>query len=724
MQRLFARLAVQVAVAATLALGFAGAATAATTAATSDAGAEARIYLPYGGRDVTGSQGRTDQFGGTIHGVVTDGRYAFAGIGPRFVVLDLEPVGAPAVIWQSPVLPGMVDVQALTQQRVWLTLDWGKRLVAYDVHDPRAPRPVFDGAPPNGWHDIIGASGNLLIARADWNAVVGLIDISAPSRPLARGAVTISQGGVATRAVVRGHYVYVARYIDSDTTPGPPGIAVIDIDRPAAPREVAFLPLQVAGGGWDDSPQFIDGTGDLLVAASYCDAWWIDVARPDVPRVVGMRRAEPYQPPDAGLRSCLHDVAMVGRTTWLLTTHSATQSELVALDTADPSRPRTMARQVLPPDAYHLARGGDRLVAFENGYGDAALTAVDIAQPEAPRVRGRFATLGYASQAWPFGDRLFAISGGIKLGIIGVARPAGDGSPIDISSGAAPIWSTVANGRFVGATHDEVWTLRPDTRSGDRPLVGWDLTDPHHPIERWHGVLPVWPNGFAAVGDVRFFFNTRTSTADGTNPPAGLWTLDMSDANAPLAFGPLSGDAGGAPKRLAIAGNRLFAATERALWSVDINQPRAWHELARAPITLQRIGTVDSEVLDLSVEGGVVLVTTSAGVAAFDAADGAGLQAIGPLMIPPSDGASTSRFHAKHYGAASAAGRLYTLTALEDGLSERVTAFDVTRPLAPVPLWSRTYPGDLPAYPCALGADARSVVIAACDAGLMVMDAQ
>ncbi|MEO8084443.1 MAG: hypothetical protein ABI780_11520 [Ardenticatenales bacterium] len=731
MPRMFARWCVPAATAAAVALGLARGATptvaAATGGATGDAtggmATEARIFLPYSGRDAVGSPGPVTQFGGTIHGVVTDGRYAFAGIGPRLVVLDLETAGAPVPVWQSAGLPGIVDVKAIAQQRVWLTVDQSRgrySLQAYDVHDPSAPRQVYDGAAPNDWREIIGASGNLLIARADGNGV-GLIDISAPSRPVARGVATLSHGGYALRAVARGHHLYVTRYVHPETAPGPPGIAVIDIDSPDAPREVAFLQLPVEGGRWFDSPQVIDGAGDRLVAASLSAAWWIDVARPAVPRVVGFRSIEPDRPPDAATTRRLRDAVMVGRTTWLLASDDATASDLVALDFTDASRPRTIATLRLPSD-LRLAHGGDRLVAYENGYGDAAMTVVDIARSEAPRVRGRFVTLGFVWRAWPLGDRLMAVSGeSVILGTLGAARMQPDGVSSGVPDGAAPTWSSVASGSVVAAMHDEVWTLGPAAPPAGWPLVGWDVSDPQHPVERWHAHVLAWPGGFAAAGSIRYF-GAHVARAGPMKPADGLWTFDTAEANATLVFGPLSGDANAAPQRLAIDGNRLFAATDGALWAVDISQPRAWREIARAPIGLGSSGN-EPLLLDLSVEGGVVLVTTSAGVAAFDAADGAGLRAIGPLTIKPSVEALAAPPMAMPWKAASAAGRLYLLTALADEHSERLTAYDVTRPLAPIALWTRTYPGDLPVNPCDLAADARTIVIAACDDGVMVLDA-
>jgi|GEM_PF-5284027 len=663
---------------------------------TSRVAAETRIHLPYAGRDIVRPPSPVTQLGGSVDGVATDGHYAFAGIGPRFVVLDLEPAGTPVRVWQSPPLAGPVREVVLTQQRVWLAVGPEGHLQAYDVHDPRAPRRVFEGRVREGAHVLIGASGNLLFARAGWGDVVDLIDVSAPARPAVVGSVTLKSQGVAMQAVAQGRFLYVARYVDEDGVPGLPGIAVVDIDRPASPREVAFLRLPVEGGSHLEGPHALDVAGDRLVAVSISTTWWIDIARPTAPVVVGTRPGG------------VHDVATVGDTTWLLEGTHRAQFSLVTMDTFSPSRPRTVAAQPVPI-AFRLAHGRDRVVAYGRGAPAAVLTVVNVAKPRTPRVWGQFMTLGYVNRAAPLDDRVIAA----RFDSIAVVPLDAAGVPPGVSSeGAMSIPSAGIDGNFLAARRDEIWTLDRDRASEGFHLVGWDVADMARPTARWRATATHHPMGFAAAGDVRFF-GALLGWA------AGLTTLDVADGDAPTQFGPLSGDADGGPRALAVHGDRLYAASPNALWAIDVREPHAWREIARVPIEPAGHRPAHN-VLNLAVQGHTVLVTMPWGVAAFDTADG-GLRAIGGLMLPPAEVAPGSQ--GAHLAAASAPGRLYVHTSSHIAPAMRVSAFDITRPLDPVLLRTWTHPGELPFYPCGLGADARTVAIAACDAGVLLLNA-
>ena len=53
------------------------------------------------------------QIGGPINAVAAQGNYAYIGIGPRLIILDVSDPALPAFVGQSAVLPGIVESIAL-----------------------------------------------------------------------------------------------------------------------------------------------------------------------------------------------------------------------------------------------------------------------------------------------------------------------------------------------------------------------------------------------------------------------------------------------------------------------------------------------------------------------------------------------------------------------------------------------------------------------------------
>jgi len=86
------------------------------------------------------------QIGGACRAVAVQGNYAYVGVGPRLVVLDVSDPTKPAIRGQTAVLPAVVRDVALAGGYAYVAVGWaGLRVV--DISDPANPREVGAYAP-------------------------------------------------------------------------------------------------------------------------------------------------------------------------------------------------------------------------------------------------------------------------------------------------------------------------------------------------------------------------------------------------------------------------------------------------------------------------------------------------------------------------------------------------------------------------------------------------
>ncbi|WP_448605243.1 LVIVD repeat-containing protein [Thermoflexus hugenholtzii] len=143
------------------------------------------------------------QVGGSIWAVAVQGRYAYVGVGPRLVVMDVGDPSRPVVVGRTGVLPGVVRGVAVSGSYAYVA-DGGLRVI--DVSNPAAPREVgfYDTL---GWALGVAVSGSYAYV-ADGNKGLRVIDVSNPAAPREVG-VYDTPGG-AEDVAVSGSYAYVA----------------------------------------------------------------------------------------------------------------------------------------------------------------------------------------------------------------------------------------------------------------------------------------------------------------------------------------------------------------------------------------------------------------------------------------------------------------------------------------------------------------------------------
>ena len=206
------------------------------------------------------------QIGGAIYTVAVQENYAYIGVGPRLVVLDVSDPANPTVAGQTAMLPDVVqDIHIASPYAYVADANAGLRVI--DVSNPAAPMEV-------GAYDTPGdAVGVYVISSyayvADENAGLRVVDISNPAAPVEVGACETPV--FAYGVYVAGGYAYVADYYA--------GLRVVDVSNPAAPVEVgAYETLAATGVFVVGSYAYVAGAG-LRV---------IDVSNPAAPVEVGV----------------------------------------------------------------------------------------------------------------------------------------------------------------------------------------------------------------------------------------------------------------------------------------------------------------------------------------------------------------------------------------------------------------------------------------------------
>ena len=133
------------------------------------------------------------------------GGYAYVGVGPRLLILNVSNPFHPVLVGQSPVLPTFVESVRVVGDFAYVTKGYGG-LHIIDVSDPA--NPVWRGA-----YDTPGEAKDVSVAGslayvADQTSGMQIIDVSNPANPTLRGGYVTP--GFAYGVSALGSLVYVA----------------------------------------------------------------------------------------------------------------------------------------------------------------------------------------------------------------------------------------------------------------------------------------------------------------------------------------------------------------------------------------------------------------------------------------------------------------------------------------------------------------------------------
>ncbi len=208
------------------------------------------------------------QIGGPSFAVAVEGNYAYVGVGPRLVILDILDSANPTVVGQTEVLPSIVQSVAIVGSYAYVA-DWDAGLRVININNPHSPTEV-------GYYQIPGVAIDVAIAGsyayiADYYAGLRVINIKNPESPTEVGYYQTP--GEARNVAIAGSYAYVA---DNYA-----GLRVINIANPQSPTEVGYyqtpgVAIDVAIAG--SLAYVADGSSGLRV---------INIKNPQSPTEVG-----------------------------------------------------------------------------------------------------------------------------------------------------------------------------------------------------------------------------------------------------------------------------------------------------------------------------------------------------------------------------------------------------------------------------------------------------
>ena len=265
------------------------------------------------------------QIGGIVYGVALQGNYAYVGVWPRLVILDISDPAHPVVVGQTDVLPGVVKGVAVVGNYAYLA-NGHDGLHIINVSDPAHPTEV--GFYPAGcWScEEVAVSGNYVYAAAGGGGRLRVIDVSNPAAPTEIAFIMGYSEGVA----VAGNYAYIT---------GAYGMSIYNVANPTAPTEVGYWGLLAA------VTRGVAVAGDYAYVANDESGLGIaDVSNPWHPTGVSF-----YDTP-----GCAYDVAVAGNYAYV----ADGDGGLRIIDVSDPAHPSEAGFYDTPTYALGVAVSG------------------------------------------------------------------------------------------------------------------------------------------------------------------------------------------------------------------------------------------------------------------------------------------------------------------------------------------------------------------------------
>jgi len=296
------------------------------------------------------------QIGGPVYAVDLAWPYAYIGMGPRVVILNISNPAQPVMVGQSDVLPGIIRNIAVAGDYVYATAEYAGLWIirAADRAHPEIVGSITTNRPTNG----VTVSGNLVYTvGADFQ----IVDVSDPESPRLRGSLDDAGRDIA----VAGNFAYIVggNYLNI--------INVADPDNPVRVGQYSLPSGAMASGVAVNGNYAYVATGNKGLRI-------IDISSPN----------NPVQAGALSLSNWLYDVAVAGRYAYLANTDA-----LRIVDVSQPSNPTLIG-------ACSLPWGSASAVALNGGYAyvgdqDGGLRIVRISSPSSPVETGHYDTVGY-----------------------------------------------------------------------------------------------------------------------------------------------------------------------------------------------------------------------------------------------------------------------------------------------------------------------------------------
>ena len=508
------------------------------------------------------------QFGGPVGAVALAPPYAYVGVGPRVLVLDISDMERPRVVGRSAIWRHEVRDIAIQGTRVYVAVG-GDGLRVLDRVDPEhlvevavVPSPTQDFESGGAVAVVVdGARLFLLEAKAQGGEWGRLRAFNASEPPVLQelGATLLTEGWFWQLALASDRLFL-----------GGSSLAFIDVSDPA----LRLDPVTVTSG------QFVKG---FAVMES---GFLLTVGRPGL--IV-------YDINDLQVREVarflesteLQGIAIADNR-GLVTARGFGESadRLLMLSLTDPAHPVEVGRCAVSGRAYQIAASG--AVVAVVGY-DTGLHLVDLADSVGPRQVGWFRTIADARAVDSAGDLAVVAAGNEGIWTVDVSQPD-DPRPIAALGGLEETQGVRLKGTVAVVV------------AGMAGLQLIDVGDPKHPVEI---------SRVATEGEARaLWVEGRTAyVADGD---AGLTIIDIGIPSKPRRLATL--DTPGSAWDVAVAGSRAYVADQNGLQIIDVVDPSKPRKLGRLE--------VGSTVVGVDVQAELAWITDmNAGIGAVWVAD-------------------------------------------------------------------------------------------------------
>jgi hypothetical protein len=333
------------------------------------------------------------QLGGSTWSVVVQGIYAYIGVGPRLIILNIADPTTPIVAGKTPPFPDVINSIAVVGNYVYVADgEGGLRIV--DVSDPFAPFEAgyYDTA---GQTESVAVSGNYAYV-ADLDQGLRVINISNPASPFETGFYNPSGLGYWAYTVkVPGDYAYVG---------GVDGLHSINVSNPANPTQVGFYEIMTG------SYQGVALVGNYAYVADGTLLRIINITDP-----VNLIQTASYDPP---VSESPYTVFVAGNYAYL----GVGDSGVRLVNVSDPIHPNGAGIYNTPGYAWELAAAGNYAYVAD---GHGGLRIINVFDPMNPSLAGSYGVLGSAHEVAAVGNYAYTTQWqGGGLHIIDASTPA------------------------------------------------------------------------------------------------------------------------------------------------------------------------------------------------------------------------------------------------------------------------------------------------------------
>ncbi len=330
-------------------------------------------------------------------------------------ILDLTDPANPTVAG-SYSTESYLRTMAVSGSRAYLVVGNPSALSILDIREPAHPLELCRMGSTGSAHNVTVADGRAYVSRLYLGPGLQILDVTRPGNPLRLGVCP----SIPTKAVVAGHYAYVASEEGRQEA-----IRIYDVSVPTQPRQVSTL------SAWMTAID-LAVAGDRLYAISNGGLWIADVSdpadpewlvTPDVPGVpesLAIAEDLAYVACGDGLRIYdVADLAQIKELGFCGTPGTATRVVLAdqtayfaagdmglfIIDVADPARPVLLAT-VDTPGSVESVAVRDHLAYVADGSSN-TLRVVDVTDPRRPVEMDYADTVGPALGVDAVGDLVY-----------------------------------------------------------------------------------------------------------------------------------------------------------------------------------------------------------------------------------------------------------------------------------------------------------------------------